>query len=249
MTGPKRTGKAIRLTAVGRGKRPFVLVNMAMTADGKIATADRAISRFGSPRDTAHLFQLRATVDAVMSGAATLMAEDATLGPGPERFIRGRRKAGLPDWPLRIAVSGSGRLSPGATIFRKGNSPVIVLVSQRAARRNLQRLGKVATQVCVCGEDEVDFLRALRWLAGTWKVRRLLCEGGGELNDALFRADLVDELHLTLCPFVVGGRTAPTIADGLGVTALADARRFRLKSRKRVADELYLVYEALRKSR
>src|ERR1039458_184969 len=56
---------------------------------------------------------------------------------------------------------------------------------------------------------------SLNWRS-KWGVKRLLCEGGGELNDALFRAGLVDEIHLTICPKIFGGRTAPTIADGLG---------------------------------
>ncbi|MGH9593067.1 MAG: RibD family protein [Bryobacteraceae bacterium] len=75
-----------------------------------------------------------------------------------------------------------------------------------------------------------------------WKVKRLLCEGGGELNDALFRAGLVDELHLTLCPKVFGGRNAPTIADGVGVLKLSGAARLRLKSARRAGDELFLVF-------
>ena len=54
-------------------------------------------------------------------------------------------------------------------------------------------------------------------------MKRLLCEGGGELNDALFRAGLVDEIHLTICPKIFGGRTAPTIADGLGCPRLSGA--------------------------
>ncbi|MCP5521492.1 MAG: dihydrofolate reductase family protein [Verrucomicrobiales bacterium] len=242
MTGTQPTGEPIRLPVGSRGRRPFVLINMAMTADGKIATANRALSRFGTRQDEANLYALRASVDAVMSGATTLMAEGATLGPGPQRFRQQRRLAGRPEWPLRIAVSGSCSLSPDAAVFQHGTSPVIVLTSERAPRRALHRLSRVATQVGVCGEQEVDFTRALRWLAESWQVDRLLCEGGGELNDALFRADLVDELHLTLCPWIAGGRTAPTLADGVGVSALAEARRFRLKARKRVGNELYLIY-------
>jgi riboflavin biosynthesis pyrimidine reductase len=68
-----------------------------------------------------------------------------------------------------------------------------------------------------------------------------LCEGGGELNDALFRAGLVDELHLTICAKLLGGRNAPTIADGLGALKLARATSLVLKSAKRIGDELFLV--------
>jgi 5-amino-6-(5-phosphoribosylamino)uracil reductase len=77
-------------------------------------------------------------------------------------------------------------------------------------------------------------------------VNRLLCEGGGELNDALFRADLVDEIRLTVCPVIIGGRTAPTISDGTGFAQLAGARNFELASRRTVGDEIYLTYRRKR---
>ena len=82
----------------------------------------------------------------------------------------------------------------------------------------------------ICGGSEINFRAAFRWLRKKWRVKRLLCEGGGELNDALFRAGLVDELHLTICPKIFGGRRAPTIADGKGQAKLKLARRFRLQS-------------------
>jgi riboflavin biosynthesis pyrimidine reductase len=75
-----------------------------------------------------------------------------------------------------------------------------------------------------------------------WNVKRLLCEGGGELNDALFRAGLVDEIHLTICPKIFGGRTAPTIADGLGCPKLSAAAAFKLTSFQRMSDELFTVF-------
>lgn len=85
----------------------------------------------------------------------------------------------------------------------------------------------------------------MRWLRKKWKVKCLLCEGGGELNAALFAAGLVNELNLTICPRVFGGHAAPTIADGVGVRSLVQASQLRLKSMKRVDDELFLVYRVL----
>ena len=224
-------------------KVPFLFINMAMTADGKIATANRAVSTFSSRRDFEHLLELRAAADAVMSGARTVDQEGVTLGPGPARFRRLRVKNGLAEYNLRIVASGSGSLSPQAEIFRRRFSPVIVLVSERAPVRNLKQLRAVADDVKVCGKSEIDFRRALAWLRGKWNVKRLLCEGGGELNGSLFRAGLVKELHLTICPKIFGGRDAPTIADGQGAMHLADATRLRLKSMKRAGDELFLVYD------
>jgi riboflavin biosynthesis pyrimidine reductase len=109
----------------------------------------------------------------------------------------------------------------------------------------LEKLRKVADDVKICGEKEIDFAKAFEWLSTEFNVRRLLCEGGGELNDALFRAGLVNELHLTICPKLFGGRHAPTIADGMGSLRLGDATRLKLQSMKRHGDELFLVYKVL----
>jgi 2,5-diamino-6-(ribosylamino)-4(3H)-pyrimidinone 5'-phosphate reductase len=216
---------------------------MAMTADGKIATANRAMSSFGSRRDFEHLLELRSTADAVMSGARTVASNNVTLGPGPERFRRLRLERGLAEYNLRVIVSGSGRIDPKSVVFRRHFSPVIVLTTEQASAQRLESLRAVADEVKACGRSEIDFLRAFQWLRQKWDVKRLLCEGGGELNGALFRAGLVNELHLTLCPQIFGGHNAPTIADGEGALKLAGASGLRMKSVKRVADELFFVYE------
>jgi riboflavin-specific deaminase-like protein len=238
MTSPAQSSNA---PAAGR---PFVLVNMAMTADGKIATANRAVASFGSRRDLAHLYALRATADAVMCGARTAEMEGLHLGPGPLRYRRQRLKRGLAEYNLRVLVSGSGSLNPRAPIFSKRISPILVLTSRRAGRHRLAALRRVADDVFVGGETEINLPAALAHLRSRWGVKRLLCEGGGELNAALFAAGVVDELHLTICPLVVGGRTAPTIADGLGAVRLADAAQLELVSRRRVGDEWFCVFSA-----
>lgn len=221
---------------------------MAMTADGKIATANRAISSFSSPRDHEQLLALRATADAVMAGARTVDLNPINLGPGPSRFRRQRIKRGLTEFNLRVIVSGAGTINPRAEIFRHRFSPVLVLTTARISRARMRRLERLADEVRICGRGEINFRSALRWLRARWGVRRLLCEGGGELNQALFRAGLVDELHLTVCPKILGGRRAPTIADGVGGARLADACQLKLHSARSVGEEIFLVYKRLGRS-
>ncbi|MBI2929846.1 MAG: dihydrofolate reductase family protein [Verrucomicrobia bacterium] len=219
---------------------PFVLVNMAMTADGKIATPNRAVSSFGSRRDFAHLLDLRATADAVMCGARTVDSEPINLGPGPAKYRHRRLRNGLAEYNLRVIASGSGTVDPNAEIFCHRFSPIIILTTRSASERTRRRLGGLADEIKIVGRSEIDFRQALAWLREKWNVRRLLCEGGGELNSALFRAGLVNELHVTICPKLLGGRLAPTIADGIGFPRLSEAAQLRLKSTKRVGDELFL---------
>lgn len=224
--------------------RPFVLVNMAMTADGKIATANRAIASFGSARDHEHLLELRATADAVMSGARTVNTSKINLGPGGKKYQHLRLKRGLAEFNLRIIVSGSGSIDPDAEIFKHQFGPIIILTTRPGATRLGRSILHLA-DVISSGESEIDFAGFFQWLRQERGVKRLLCEGGGELNDALFRAGLVDELHLTVCPKIFGGRTAPTIADGIGFETLAAAAKLRLKSARHVGTEMFLTYESI----
>jgi Pyrimidine reductase, riboflavin biosynthesis len=230
-------------------KLPFIFVNMAMTADGKIATANRAVSSFGSKRDRDHLLELRSTADAVLAGARTVDSANVNMGPGPAKYRRARLKRGLEEYNLRVIVSRSGSINPGAEIFKHRFSPIIILTTNAASATRLKKLRSLADEVKICGETEIDFRSAFLWLREKWKVKRLLCEGGGELNDALFRAGLVDELNLTICPKIFGSRNAPTITDGIGAPSLADATPLQLSSLKRVGDEVFLVFKRRTRAR
>lgn len=222
--------------------RPFVLINMAMSADGKIATANRQFASLGSPRDHHHLLALRATADAVLCGARTADLQPVNLGPGPARFRRLRRQRGLAEYNLRVIASGSASLDPGAEVFRHTFSPIILLVTDQAPASRLARLAPLTRHIHPCGHSTLDLPAALHWLHQQWGVRRLLCEGGGALNFALIAAGLVDELHLTICPCLLGGRHAPSLADGPGFPHLHQAPTLQCIARHRRSHELFLTY-------
>lgn len=228
-------------------KLPFVLLNVATTADGKLAPASRHFVPFGSRRDQKLLLELRATADAVMAGARTVDLMPVSLGPGGAKYREIRRKNGLAEYNLRVVVSGGATLNSGAAIFKKRFSPIIVLASEKAPKARVERLRRLADEVYVCGKNGVDFRGALEWLRERWNVRRLLCEGGGEVNAGLFEAGVVDEIYQTICPLVFCGRNAPTMADGNGVSEVSAATRLRLKGLRRVGQELFLVYSVLKK--
>jgi 2,5-diamino-6-(ribosylamino)-4(3H)-pyrimidinone 5'-phosphate reductase len=221
---------------------PFVFVNLAITADGKINTANRQVESFSSRRDREHMLELRAKADAVMAGARTVDLHPIGMGPGGVGYRRRRIRQGLAEFNLRVVVSGAGTLDLDAEVFRRKFSAIIVLTTRRAGQKRIAALRRQAQDVMICGKSEIDFELALRRLREKWKVKRLLCEGGGQLNDALFRAGLVDELHLTICPKIFGGDAAPTLVDGRGHLKLADASVLELKSSRRCGDELFLVY-------
>jgi riboflavin-specific deaminase-like protein len=225
--------------------RPWVVVNMAMTADGKIATAGREVTTFGSPRDLKALYSLRATADAILCGARTVEETGATLGNGGRVFLRRRIRAGLSPMPLRVVVSGMATLDPSAAIWKEKGSPIVVLTSSEAPVGTRKRLESLADAVWVSPSKGLDLEAALAWLWTRWGVRRLICEGGGSLNATMFRSGLVDELRVTLCPRVFGGTASPTIADGTPGN-LVDAFRLGRPEVRFHGGELYATWKAVR---
>ena len=216
--------------------RPFVFINMAMSADGKIASANRKVTSLGSRTDHDRLFELRTMADAILTGAGTLNAQPhITLGLSKKRQ----------NPPLRVIVSGGGHVNPKHKLFQTPGALTVVLVCERISRKRLTELEAVADTVFVCGTNSVNFKKAFNFLYKKYQVKRILCEGGGNLNDSLFRAGVVDEVNLTICPLILGGKDAPTIADGIGFKRLADAAKFKLHSRKEVDNEMFLTYRAL----
>ena len=141
------------------------------------------------------MLKLRTTADAVMCGARTAETSGVTLGTGGKRYREMRLRRGLAGHHLRIIVSGSGRVATQAEVFQHRFSPIVVLTTRRASATRLAQLRRVADEVAQFGAKELNLRAALRWLCKHWNVKRLICEGGGELNDALFRAIRQDTPH------------------------------------------------------
>jgi 2,5-diamino-6-(ribosylamino)-4(3H)-pyrimidinone 5'-phosphate reductase len=229
-----------------RGKLPFVFMNGAVSADGKLALENRSLIQFSSKRDQKFVLQLRATADAVLCGADTVENFSIDLGADSEACRKKRLREGLPEEPLRVLVSDDGKIDRSARVFRKRVSPVIVLTTQAAFKQCAARLRHVAI-VKHFGKKTVDFVRAFRWLRGELEVKRLLCEGGGETNAALVEAGVIDQIHITLCPLLLRGRSAPTLCDGGGAASLKTATQLKLKTVKVLKGELFVTYTVMKK--
>src|SRR5947207_11573232 len=107
----------INVCAMFQGRElPLVLINGAVSADGKLALENRSLIQFSSRRDQFLVFQLRARADAVLSGVETVEAFHLELTAGPPRCRAERKRKGLPPEPLRILVSEDGRVSARARI-------------------------------------------------------------------------------------------------------------------------------------
>lgn len=192
-------------------ERPFVFINSAMSADGKISSLLRQQVRISGPEDMDRVGLLRAESDAVMVGVGTVLADDPGLRVKSQDLRRMRSDRGLPDDPMRVVVDSRARTPPTAEVLGEG---CILAVSKAASKERLASLRKKC-EIVVAGEDRVDLVELLSILHEKG-VKKLMVEGGATLNWSLVEAGLVDEISVYVGPMIIGGVGAPTLVDGPG---------------------------------
>jgi riboflavin-specific deaminase-like protein len=220
--------------------RPFVVATFAMTVDGKITTRTFSPIDFTSRKDKAHLFHQRSLGDAVLIGAGTLRHDNVRLGlPGTELCDERLARKQTP-YPIRVVVSNTGRIDPHLKIFQSDISPVVIFSTTRMPRKFQEALRTSAT-LHLTKARSVDLAAVLQQLRRDHKVRRVACEGGAELFRSLLELDLVDQLNVTIAPFMFGGANAPTLT-GLSKEFLPKSVHCSLQEMRTVGDECFLTY-------
>jgi riboflavin-specific deaminase-like protein len=219
--------------------RPFVVATFAMTADGKVTTKKFGPVDFTSREDKLHLFRQRALADAVLLGYTSLERDNVRLGL-PAELQELRIKRGQSRSPLRVIVSNKGRIDDRLKIFQSDISPIIIFSTKRMPPKNQETLRKTAI-LHSTGTTEVDLAAMLKTLRNQYKVRTLACEGGPTLFRSLLEQGLVDQLNLTIAPYMFGGASAPTLT-GLSKNFLPASVHCSLIDMRTVGDECFLTY-------
>lgn len=223
--------------------RPFVMVTFAMTLDGKITTRTFSPVDFTSREDKKHLIRQRSLGDAVLLGHTSLKRDNVRLGvPHPE-LREARIKRRQPPYPLRVIVSNAGKIDTRLNIFQTDPAkagPIVIFSTDRMPSKTRNALQKKAT-LHLTKSKHVDLAEMLRTLLSKYKVRTVACEGGPTLFRALLERGFVDQLNLTIAPYLFGGTNAPTLT-GLSKDFLPRSVQCRLTNIRVVGDECFLTY-------
>ncbi|MEO5721904.1 MAG: RibD family protein, partial [Chthoniobacterales bacterium] len=188
-------------------RRPFVAATFAMTADGRITTRQFTPVDFTSLEDKQHLLRQRAWADAVLVGHSTLKKDNVRLGL-PKGELRDERLArGQSVSPLRVIVSNEGRIDSSLKIFASEIAPIVIFSTTRMPRRHQIALREKAT-LHLSDTRSVDLLWMLQQLRQQYRVRSLACEGGAALFRSMVALGLIDQLNLTIAPWLFGGKGA-----------------------------------------
>lgn len=215
-----------------------VVVNAAMSVDGKLSSRRREQIAISGSADFDRVDALRAESDAVMVGVGTVLADDPSLTLESERRRAERRARGDPADPARV-VADSGLRTPDDAQVVSGEAETFLLTTTTAADRTADRLAEAGATLLRAGEDRVDLSAAFTTLDSRG-VDQLMVEGGGELIYSLVAAGLVDRLSVFVGSLVIGGRDAPTLADGEGF--VEGFPELTLDSVDRVDDGVLLEY-------
>jgi 2,5-diamino-6-(ribosylamino)-4(3H)-pyrimidinone 5'-phosphate reductase len=221
--------------------RPYVVVNVAMSADGKLSTRERRQVKISGAQDFTRVDRLKAGSDAVMVGIGTVLSDDPSLTVKGEECRQHRRNRGVDEHPARIVVDSGARIPLDASILHKGSGLRIVAVSEKADPEKIAVLKHSAT-VITAGEKEVD-LAALMDELGTMGIQRIMVEGGGELIAGLIRAGLVHEIYTFIGNLIIGGRDAPTLAEGEGFVTEEEFSRLTLIETRRIENGVLLHWK------
>ena len=212
--------------------RPHVIFSAAITLDGKLATRT-GDSKLSSKADKNRVHKLRRKVDAILIGKNTAKLDDPILS------VHNVKKKN----PIRIVLDSNATIQTNSRILRTSSKiSTIIVVGERASKKNLQRLEKLPVQIIVCGKDRINIKKLLATLRKQ-DIKKILVEGGGETNWSFVKENLTDEMIITITPYLVGGVNATTLVDGDGFSTIIKSTKLKLKNARRVNNEIILHYE------
>jgi len=203
--------------------KPKVIVNVAMSADGKIALPDRSEVKISGEEDFKRVHELRNDVDAILVGIGTVLADDPKLTV-KDRFVED------PKHPLKVVLDSKGRTPKDAKLFRKGDFLI-------ATTKEIDQDGWIK-----CGDGKKVDLSKLMKILEKKGIESVLVEGGGEVIYSFLKERLVDEYYVFVGSMVIGGRNSPTPADGVGAQDIDDIISLKLFDHQTLDDGMLLKY-------
>ncbi|MDX9992950.1 MAG: dihydrofolate reductase family protein [Anaerolineales bacterium] len=195
--------------------QPYVIINAAMSLDGKIDTFERRGAQISSAEDKRRVLELRASVDAVLVGGNTLNNENPKLTVKLPELAQQRLAAGLPANPAKVGIVTRAALDPNGDFIQAGPARRIVFTTPKTEPAQREMLAAAGVEILLHDAPRVDLGLALQTL-NALGMNRIMVEGGGTLIAEFVRLGLADELQLYLAPKLFGGVNAPSLVAGDG---------------------------------
>ncbi len=200
-------------------KRPHVILSAAMTIDGKIATKS-GDPELSDENDWREVHKLRNQVDAIMVGKGTILKDN------PKLHIKFFKHKGY----YRIIIDSNLSIPIDSNVinYQPEIYPTIICTTENVSREKISEYESKKVKILQYGDGkQVDLTKMLLDLSNMG-INSILLEGGGNLNWSFIKHNLIDEMRLTIAPWIVGGKDAITLVEGVGFDKMKQGRKFKL---------------------
>jgi len=214
--------------------RPYVIVNCAMSADGKTALPNGNQLRISSDEDMERMYKLRNECDAVLAGIGAVLSDDPKLTV-KEKYVKNPRQ------PLRIILDSKCR-TPKDSLVVNQNAKTLIITAEKCDTKFEDNI-----EIIVCPIDKEGLIDLEKLLDMLYKlgIRILMVEGGGTVIWSFLRTDLVDDLYVYVAPIIFGGKLTPTMADGSGIMGEDELISLKIVNIKKLGKGVLLHYKRL----
>lgn len=217
-------------------KRPYVIINCAMSADGKIALPNKQQLRISSREDIQRMYKLRNTCDAVLVGINTILTDDPKLTVKDEYIDEINQ-------PIRVVLDTNCRTPLDALVVNEKSKTYIFTKKDIVTKK----FGK-NVEIIVCDIDEeglIDISNMLQILARKG-VKSLMVEGGGTIIWNFLKKGFVDDIYVYIGPIIIGGSKTPTLADGKGIRDEDEKIKLTLVDIVKLGDGILTHYKLIK---
>ena len=200
-------------------KKPYVILSAAMTIDGKI-TSKLGDSELSNEFDWREVHKLRTKMDAIMVGKGTILKDN------PKLHIKYFRHKGC----YRIVVDSNLTIPIDSNVidYQPQIYPTIICTTENVPLDKIKKFEAKNVKIIKSGAgDRVD-LKNLMVILSKMGIKSILLEGGGNLNWSFVRYNLIDEIRLSIAPWIIGGKDAISLVEGTGFDKMNQARKFKL---------------------
>jgi len=216
-------------------KRPYVIVNCAMSADGKIASPSGKQLRISNEEDIKRMYNLRNSCDAVLVGIGAVLSDDPKLTV-KEKYVKNPKQS------LRVVLDNKCRTPGGALVLNDVAKTLIVTVQGNEKQFEGDHIEVVGIKADDGMHVELESMLDLLYQRG---IKKLLVEGGGTIIWSFLRNRLVDDLYTYIGPCIIGGKSTPTVADGSGIKSEDDLLSLRIVDVNKLGNGLLVHYKLM----
>tara|TARA_B100000029_G_scaffold272999_1_gene267784 strand:- start:238 stop:879 length:642 start_codon:yes stop_codon:yes gene_type:complete len=207
--------------------KPYIILNCAASADGKIALPDRQKLNLSNDEDFSRVHSLRSECDAIIVGIETVIEDNPSLTINP-KYSKGKN-------PLRIILDTNYRTPENSKIL-DNNSKTLIAIGEKTRNKMLNHV-----KIIRCGNKEINLEKLLDYLTKIG-IEKVVVEGGETVLWSFLEKELFDELNIFVSSMIIGGKNTPTIAGGTGYINEKSTLKLKLENTKRIGDGILLQY-------